>query len=71
MRVSTDGDAGPYIMVPVDQLETVKALLSRKNVHFWVDSDAISLDGEPAIAVINLARGANAEQIQQMLDEAQ
>ncbi len=70
MRVSTDGTAGPYIMVPLDQLETVKAILLNNHVSFWVDADAISLDGKPEIGVINLARGANAAQIQQMLDSA-
>ncbi len=68
LRVSTDGTAGPYIMVPVSQLEEVKALLSRNRIHYWVDENAISLDGKPEIAVINLGRGANASAVQNILD---
>ncbi len=70
ITVSTDGDAGPYVMVPLDQLNVVTALLRDKQVSFWVDSDAISLDGKPEIAIINFGRGANVVQIQQLLDQA-
>lgn len=68
--VSTDGSAGPYIMVPFDQLEAVKSILQKNKVPFWVDADAISLDGKPEIAVVNLGRGASASQVQQLLDAA-
>lgn len=68
LRVSTDGTAGPYIMVPVSQLEEVKTLLYRNRIHFWVDENAISLNGTPEIAVINLGRGANAAAVQNILD---
>lgn len=68
LRVSTDGTAGPYIMVPVSQLEEVKTLLNRHRLYFWVDENAISLNGTPEIAVINLGRGANAAAVQNILD---
>jgi hypothetical protein len=71
ITVSTDGTAGPYVMVPLDQLDALTALLQRHQVSFWVDSDAISLNGMPEIAVINLGRGASVAHIQQLLDEAQ
>ena len=71
LRVSTDGTAGPYIMVPVSQLEEVKALLNRHRIQFWVDENAISLDGKPEIATINLGRGANASAVQSILDSVQ
>jgi len=70
ITVSTDGGAGPYIMVPLDQLEAVKAVLRKQGVSFWVDANAISLDGKPAIAFVNLARGADAGQVQRLLDAA-
>jgi len=66
--VSTDGDAGPYIIVPLDQLDAVELILKENNVSFWVDADAISLDGQPEVAIVNLGRGANATHVQQMLD---
>jgi hypothetical protein len=68
LDVSTDGDAGPYIMVPVAQLDKVRALLERNKVPHWVDEEAISLDGKPEIAVINLGHGSNPAVVQSLLD---
>jgi hypothetical protein len=70
LRVSTDGVAGPYLMVPVTQLDAVLAALDRRHVHYWVDADAISLDGEPAVTVINFGRSGDADRVQAALDEA-
>ena len=70
LRVSTDGIAGPYLMVPVTQLDSVLELLERHEVRYWVDADAISLDNEPAITVINFGRSGDAARIQAILDEA-
>jgi hypothetical protein len=68
--VSTDGTTGPYIMVPLQQLDSIEAVLRGSQIAYWVDADAISLDGKPEIAVINLGRGASADQIQRLLDNA-
>lgn len=70
LRVSTDGDAGPYIMVPVEQIDHVRRLLDANNVPYWVDEVAISLDGKPEITVVNLGGGADADAVQAMLDNA-
>lgn len=68
LYVSTDGDAMPYIMVPVEQLESVKALLNANKVLYWVDEEAISLDGKPEVAVINLVHGSDPRRVQNLLD---
>ena len=68
--VSSDGIAGPYLMVPVTQLDAVLAVLDSNHVRYWVDADAISLDNEPAITVINFGRSGDAARIQTILDEA-
>lgn len=68
LRVSTDGNAGPYLMVPVTQLDELKVLLEHHKIRYWVDADAISLDGEPAIAVINFGRSGDVNRIQPILD---
>jgi hypothetical protein len=68
LSVSTDGGAGPYIMVPVAQLDKVKALLETNKVPYWADEEVISLDGKPEIAVINLGRGSNPAMVQRLLD---
>ncbi len=66
--VSTDGDAGPYIMVPVAQLQRVRTLLDENTILYWVDEEAISLDGKPEVAVINLGQGSNPATVQSLLD---
>ena len=68
LYVSTDGNAGPYIMVPVTQLNDVRTLLDGNKVAYWVDEEAISVDGKPEIAVINLGHGSNSEMVQRLLD---
>ncbi len=70
LRVSTAVGAGPYLMVTVTQLDAVRAVLDRHKVRYWVDPDAISLDNEPAVTVINFDRFGDAAQIQSILDEA-
>ncbi len=68
LQVSTDGDAGPYLMIPVAQLDELKSVLDRNHVHYLVDPEAITLDGEPEIAIVNLGRHGNAARVQQILD---
>jgi hypothetical protein len=69
LRVSSDGVAGPYLMVPMGQLRRIREVLDCHAVRYWVDSDAISLDGKPAIVVINFGRAGDASRIQTLLDE--
>lgn len=68
LYVSTDGGAGPYIMIPVAQLELVRALLDANRVPYWVDEEVISLDEKPEVAVINLGQGSDPKKVQSLLD---
>ena len=68
LRVSNDGTAGPYIMVPVIQLDEVRQLLDRRAVAYWIEENAISLNGAPEIAVINLGRDGDPAVVQALLD---
>jgi hypothetical protein len=68
LYVSTDGTAGPYITVPLDQLAEVRQLLDQHSVRYSVDEDAISLNGEPYVTVVDLGRGADAAAVQVILD---
>lgn len=70
LRVSTDGTAGPYILVPVSQLDDVRQVLEGHGIRFWVEEDVISWNGAPEVAVIDLGRGADPGAIQAILDGA-
>jgi len=70
LRVSTDGTAGPYITLLVSQIEEVRRLLDDRGIRYWVEDDAISFNGEPEIAVIDLGRNADANAVQAILDNA-
>ena len=72
IRVSTDGTAGPYIMVPLAQLKRVRDLLDKNQVTYWVEveSDAVSVNGKPAIAFIILGASADANEVQALLNSA-
>ena len=70
LRVATEGTAGPYIRVPLDQLDEVKRILDDHHVFHWVEENAISLDGGPYNTVINLGRDGDAAAVQAILDKA-
>jgi hypothetical protein len=68
LTISTDGDAGPYLMVPSEQLDDVTRVLNENQVPHSIDHDAIELDGRPVIAIVNFGRGADAATIQTLFD---
>ena len=70
LRLSTDGDAGPYIMVPVKQINDVRALFDAKRIPYWVDEDAISLDGKPEMTVVNFRHDSDAATVRNILNRA-
>ncbi|HUG92880.1 MAG TPA: hypothetical protein VML55_18710 [Planctomycetaceae bacterium] len=71
LRVSTEGTAGPYLMLPVSQLDEVRRLLDSRGIRHWVKENVISLDGAPEIAVIEFGRSADAAAVQAVLDSVQ
>jgi hypothetical protein len=70
LRVSRDGLAGPYLILPYGQLSVVQEMLKRAGISFWVDENAISMSGGPVQSVINFSKHADADQIQRVLDQA-
>jgi len=58
-------------MVAEEQLDAVTRILRDYQVPHWVDEDAISLDGEPAVAVVNFGRDADTGLVQRLLDDIQ
>lgn len=61
-RIRSDEIAGPFLMLPLSQLAKVREVLDRHEIRYWVDSEAISLDGKPAKIVINFGRTGDAAQ---------
>lgn len=69
-RVSTDGDAGPYIILPESQLDAVRTLLDAHAIKYEVDEDAVSLNGGPFLAILDLEPSCDPAAVQRILDEA-
>lgn len=58
LQVLTDDIAGPYIVVPVSQLDELCELLDRHGIRYEVDENATALDGEPETTFgVRLSRG--------------
>jgi hypothetical protein len=70
LRVSTEGDAGPYLMLPLDQLPDVQRVLAENDIAHTVEDDAIQLDDKPVIAIIDFGVDADVARIQSVLDAA-
>jgi hypothetical protein len=70
LMVRADGDSGPYLLVPLDQVPDVQHVLQRHRIAHSLAEDAIRLDGKPTIAIIDFGRQAPAEAIQAALDAA-
>lgn len=66
--VSTAEGTSAYIMLPLAQLDEVTKLLDKNDISYWVDEEALSVDGEPEVIWINLKRGSNAATVQSLLD---
>lgn len=69
-RIKCDEIAGPFLMLPLSELDRVREVLDRHAIKYWVDSFAVSLDGRPPKTVINFGRTGDAARIQAALDEA-
>ena len=52
LHVSTDGGAGPYIMVPFSQLADVRQVLDHHGIRYAVEEDVISLDGRRRLPLL-------------------
>lgn len=68
LRVSTDSDAGPYIRLPLDQLEGLRQRLDAHSVPYRVRETAVSIDGKPYVIVVQLGRTVDAAAVQVILD---
>lgn len=68
LSVFTEDNSAPYILVPVNQLDIVTGLLTKNRVPHWVDDEAISVDGKPEVAFIDLSPETDPKDVQTILD---
>jgi hypothetical protein len=60
LRVSTVPNAGPFVIVQVSQVDSVKELLINHGIDHWVERGSVSLAGRPPTTVINFGRKGDA-----------
>ena len=70
LRVSTDGTAGPYLMLPLDDVGRVKGLLDSHGIRYFVEENAVSLNGRPYVTLIDFGLRGDASSIQTILDSS-
>jgi hypothetical protein len=68
LTVSTDGTAGPYVVVTPEQYGAVTEALRAEEVRFHLDQNAVLAGGGPALVLIDLGIGADVERVQRILD---
>jgi hypothetical protein len=68
LRVIPNDEVGPYINLPLDQLDEVRRVLDSHGIRYRVLEDAISLNGGPFMVIIHLARGTDPQAVQGVLD---
>ena len=68
LRVWPGGTAGPYIIVPMTQLDELRQVLDKHGLRYWVDEFSIELNGAPATTFVNMKRGVEVTSLQMILD---
>ncbi len=68
VRISNQGLSGPYITISEGQLGRVRSVLLTHGIDHWADHLAVSVDGGPAMVVVNLAKRSDVQHIQALLD---
>ncbi|WP_165220502.1 hypothetical protein [Aquisphaera insulae] len=67
--VSTDGTAGPYVIVAADRVDSVVKALRDGHISVASEGEAVILDGRPAFVVIDLGPDSDIKRAQAILDE--
>jgi hypothetical protein len=68
LTIEAEEAAHPLLVVPFEQLPQVEALLKGHGVRYWVDDEALSIDGGPEITWITFSRGSDPAVLQRLLD---
>lgn len=68
--ISTDGTAGPYLMVVPDQVTAVKAALDTAKVSYQLDDNSISGGDGSGASVFSFSTGVDVSAIEKVLADA-
>jgi hypothetical protein len=68
LRVSTDGTAGPYVVVPPALMSDVTSLLVANNIPYAISADAVRTDSTTVYNVLSLDTDCDATAVQNILD---
>jgi hypothetical protein len=56
------------MFVPLTLLDRVRTILQANQVSFWVEHHAVSVDGMPAVVVVNLHQKSDPLKVQELMD---
>jgi hypothetical protein len=68
ISVSSFGDAGACIIVPIASLDQVQALFDANQIRYWVEEEVYFLDGKPGVVFVNIEPETNPVMVQRLLD---
>ena len=54
--------------MPFAQLEQVTSLLDENAISYWVDDEALSVDGKPEVIFVNFSAQTDPAAVQRLLD---
>ena len=69
LKIMGGGQAGPILMVPLRQMDTVAAVLTAGAIKYSRSRDAVQLHGHEPVVLIQFGRRGDAARIQAVLDE--
>jgi hypothetical protein len=61
-------EVGPWLIVAVSRLPEVQDLLDENQIRYALSELTLTIDGNPPVKKINLARGTDPDAVQRLLD---
>jgi hypothetical protein len=68
MVITVNGLGNAHLSVLLEQMETVRQLLSSANILFSIERNALLMGGREACVIFNFGRSADVQHIQSILD---
>ena len=68
IRIAASGSLGSYLTVPVGRLPEIRGILDTHGQKYWTDTYSLSINGQPAVAIINLSPGSDVRVIERLLN---